>query len=84
MPKKKKILTLDEHFEFVRMLLPLARKMREAEHKFRKLAYDMEDKWLADGIRRRKSTASFTTRSIVPKRMSWKDMTRRRRRNDKA
>lgn len=50
MPKKKKILTLDEHFEFVRMLLPLARKMREAEHAFWKLAYDMEDKWLADGI----------------------------------
>ena len=48
--KKKKILTHDEHFEFVRMLLPLARKMREAEHAFRKLAYDMEDKWLADGI----------------------------------
>ena len=50
MPKKKKILTHDEHFEFVRMLLPLALKMREAEHAFRKLAYDMEDKWLADGI----------------------------------
>ena len=50
MPKKKKILTNDEHFELVKLLLPLARKMREAEHEFRELAYDMEDKWLADGI----------------------------------
>lgn len=50
MPKKKKILTNDEHFEFVRMLLPLALKMREAENEFRHLCDDMEDEWLADGI----------------------------------
>lgn len=48
--KKKKILTNDEHFDLVEMLLPLARKMREAEWEFRRLRDDMEDKWLAEGI----------------------------------